>query len=239
MPTNSDVGAWTAWHWHNLNRFYTCTLMTFLNQQYKFFQETARTILLTTRWFMSSITYSAGWFGSDLIPWMNGHFGNIAVGQVTNITQTGNAGFWDFLIAIVNQVLGPIVQALQQIVTALLGIVGQGAELLFLIIRTLFGLGLQVIALLISTFLIGQDALITVISAFNAVPLAPLDNLPQCGFNPQSHPFCVALWILENTIFSGPGALIIPLLVAIGALHLLIWVVAEYQRLIRRIGQLS
>lgn len=231
-PISSEVGAWTAWHWANLNRFFTCDLMILLTQQYNFIQTSTNTILMSIRWFMASITYTSNWAGTDLFPWLGGHFRNMAVGQVTMVNQESNAGFWDVLIAIIESIIQPILDLI-------LWIIGEAARLLLWVIQALLSLILQVISLLLNIILLGMQVLTSLISAFNAAPIAPISNLPQCGLNPQSHGFCVALWILENTIFSGPGALMIPLIVAISSIHLLIWVLAEYQRVIRRIGMLS
>lgn len=232
IPENNELGAWTAWHWHNQYRFFSCELMVFLNTQYKFFQDTARTSFMATRWFMSTITYTSNWAGTDLFPWLGGHFRNIAVGQVTTVNQEGNAGFWDVLIAIIDSIIRPILDLI-------LWIIGEAARLLLWLIQSLLGLVLQIISLLLNVILMGMQVLTSLIAAFNAAPITPISNLPQCGLNPQSHGFCIALWILENTIFSGPGALMIPLIVGISSIHLLIWVLAEYQRLIRRVGMLS
>lgn len=232
IPENNELGAWTAWHWHNQYRFFSCELMVFLNTQYKFFQDTARTSFMATRWFMSTITYTSNWAGTDLFPWLGGHFRNMAVGQVTTVNQEGNAGFWDVLIAIIDSIIRPILELI-------LWVIGEAARLLLWVIQALLGLVLQIISLLLNMILMAMQVLTSLIAAFNAAPITPIANLPQCGLDPQSHGFCIALWILENTIFSGPGALIIPLIVAISSIHLLIWMLAEYQRLIRRVGMLS
>ncbi|MBN8594803.1 MAG: hypothetical protein J0M33_23810 [Anaerolineae bacterium] len=239
IPETDEFGAWTAWHWHNQYRFFNCELMVFLNNQFKFFQDTTRTSFMATRWFMSSINYSAGWFGTDFIPWLNGHFRNIAVGQVTTINGSSSASIWDVLLALINQVLSPIISSLQQVLSVLLWVLVGVVNVVFQVVNLVVVVGIKFIGIILSIFNLASDVLLTLVNAFNAAPVAPITILPQCGIDPRSHVFCLALWVLDNTILSGPGEFIIPLLVSIGSIHLLIWVVDRYRRLIAQIGSLA
>lgn len=242
-PISSEVGAWTAWHWANLNRFFTCDLMILLTQQYNFIQTSTNTLLMTVRWFMASINYTATWLGSDFVPWLNGHFRNIAIGQVTTIDGSGGASLWDVLLAylngfsdvalaVINEVIAPYMDILVQVADVLLWAFTGATQLLLAVAKLIVIATVQLIVIIFSSFTTARDTLSAFALAFNSVPVTTIEGLPQCGTDPRSHGFCIALWILDNTIFSGSGRLIMPLLVSIGSIHLLIWVIERYKKLI-------
>src|SRR5690606_21753888 len=76
------------------------------------------------------------------------------------------------------------------------------------------------------------------IGAWNNTPAADLPYIPSCSINPQSNGMCVALWMLENTIFSGRGAIFIPLLTSWGYILLLLWGAKKLKKAVLEAGAL-
>ena len=231
IPTTNDVGAWTYWHWQNLDKFFRCDLMKLLNRMFNTIWAGYRLMQWQVLYFQSFLIQTNDWISSSLFPWLNGHFRNIAVGQVTIVEGGSGAGFWDVLLAIVNlirPVLDLIVSALAAATSLLLNVVTGAIGFVI----ALASQGLSIIQQ--ATGLLGA-----LISAYNNAPPRTLPGLPSCSSNPQGHPLCIAWWVLDNTIFSGPGALVIPVLTGILSIHLILWVVGELKRALMQAGTAS
>lgn len=237
VPTEDSIGLWTMYHWRNLDKFFTCKLMVLLNKWFKLFDEFRRTMLLVARWWIAMANKGANWLAS-LLYWLNGHFRNIAVGQVTIVNQGGGgAGIWDVLLAIINGILSPLLNIATKLFDLLVVLVGTAAAILLAALVGIIALGVLFIAQILSLLTIGKDLLLVLINAFNATATVVPPVLPACQLDPQQHPLCVGFWVLENTIFSGTGAWLIPVIVSIGSIHLILWIVAEVKRTIMQMGR--
>lgn len=95
-PVGDDFGEWTSWHWHNLSQFFDCTLMIFLNMQYRTLTDFFQTITWTIRWFMAVFVQGVDWMGEDFIPWLGGYLAN----------SSGRAGFTFSNLPIVSSMMG-------------------------------------------------------------------------------------------------------------------------------------
>ncbi len=231
IPTTNDFGAWTYWHWQNLEQFFRCDLMKLLNRMFNTMWAGYKLLQWQIVYWQSLIMQTNQWFSTDLFPWLDGHFRNIAVGQITNIEGGSGAGFWDVLLAIVN-LIWPIVS----LITSTLG---AAATLLLSVIT---GVIAFVVSLASQALAILQQAtglLGTLISAYNNAPPETLPGMPSCTANPKGHPLCIAWWVLDNTIFSGPGALVIPVITGVLSIHLVLWVVGELKRSLIETGSSS
>lgn len=237
VPTEDSIGLWTMYHWRNLDKFFTCKLMVLLNKWFKLFDEFRRTMLLVARWWIAMANKAANWLAS-LLYWLNGQFRNIAVGQVTIVNQGGGgAGIWDVLLAIINGILSPLLNIATKLFDLLVVLVGTAAAILLAALVGIIALGVLFIAQILSLLTIGKDLLLVLINAFNATATVVPPVLPACQLDPQQHPLCVGFWVLENTIFSGTGAWLIPVIVSIGSIHLILWIVAEVKRTIMQMGR--
>jgi hypothetical protein len=237
-PSEDTIGVWIAYLWGQLNRFFQCDLMILLNKILALMREFFRTISFISRYFVASSQYGGDWASHYLFPWLAGHFRNMAIGQVTTINTDSGANFWDVLIALINGVVSPIVNSVTQVVGLLTSLLAQAAGLVFTIMSGIITLFLQLITQLLMILKLGQELLASLITAYNSATPTPIPGAPDCS-NPQSGPFCIALWILDNTIFSGPGAAIIPILVGILSIHLILWVVSDLRNTALNLGQVS
>lgn len=242
-PINSDVGAWTSWHWANLNRFFTCELMITLNSQYDFIQTSTRTGLMSVRWFMASMNASSAWLGTDFVPWLNGHFRNMAVGQVTTINNESGTGVWDVLLAVVGifrDNLQLFSDALLSILPTLLGLVYNVAQIVFTIILGAIGFVLALVTRVAGLMNMAGTLLGTIVTAYNTATPISIPLLPQCSaVDPRTQPACVVFWMLDNTLFSGLGEVYVPLILSILSIHLVLNVVIDIRKTVIELGKVS
>lgn len=231
IPIDNNVSSWTFYHWKNLERFFDCTLMIKINQIAQTVYDAWRTTRLFLRWVIVASNRAGDWL-TTAFWWLNGSVRNIAVGQVTTIYEGSGQCSDIFCVfsSLINGVISPIVNTITSIL-------GQAANLLFNTLSVLLSLIVGILNELFGIIRIAQGILASLLSAYNSSTPATIPGLPTCGVDPKSSPFCMAIWILDNTIFSGTGAAIIPALVALFSIHLLIWVVAEVRSTILTIGQ--
>lgn len=262
-PLGNGIGEWVNFLWNSLDNFFQCDLMVLLRRLYELLTKLYQLVGWIARYIIATMVYSANWLGTDLFPWLNGHFQNIALGQITTIAG-GDSGsnFWDLLISIVNRlgdilqsVIDPILGTLRDLIDTLADTLSQGVLMVLEAILNVIQLIVQTIseALLIALqgfldllflivnrifdlieLVIGFFAMI--ITAWNTATPQAIPGLPNCQVNPQSQGWCIALWGLENTIFSGIGALIIPIITGVGYIHLFIWIIAKIKRTFLDVG---
>jgi hypothetical protein len=234
-PRTNDPAAWIQWQWLKLNQFFKCDLMVLLNKFWKTVRDFMTMVGWSIRYIQASMTNAASWSSSQLFPWLNGHFRNIAIGQVTNIEQGSSSTIWDVLLALISQVLSPLTDGILSLVNILTGAAG----LLFSVITGVIVLGISMLTQAMGYAHIGQKLISALIVAYNSATPTPIPGMPSCTGDPKSNPFCISIWVLDNTIFSGPGALVLPLILGILSIHLVIWVVGEMKQTLREVGAAS
>lgn len=228
-PTNDTIGAWISYHWNQLNRFFQCELMILLNHIYSTMISFFKTVSYSIRWGMATINGTFTWTGNILLPWLNGHFANMAAGRVTYVDQGGGASVWDVLYALIEQIIAPIVDLLTRLING-------AADILFTVVNGIVSIVFQFFAQLFDFLGMIQSLLNSVVVSFNTATPEVVPGLPNCSINPQGNLLCVGLWVMDNTIFSGPGALIIPLIISFASIHFIIWAVREIKKIFMSIG---
>lgn len=234
-PSGDAIGDWIYWHLSNLDQFFQCDLMVLLNRMYKTMIEAYETFGWSIRYSQSVWIDVVDWLGDDLFPWLEGHFNNMARGNVITINSTEQCGniFCAFTILVeqIGQAIQSSFDAFNLIITELLSpIIDSLLPLMFSAIALLITIISQIINVgfgLLNMFLGVIANLITYTNIIfgawnNSVPLA-IPGLPLCGVDPQGDALCITLWMMENTIFSGIGALIIPLIIGFGSIMLILW----------------
>jgi hypothetical protein len=229
-PDSELLSEWISYHWKNLDNFFQCQLMALLNRMYKLAVDTYRLIGWLGRWTHSLITYDTNWFSNQFLPWLNGHFRNMTGGTIVTI-EGGGASFWDVLLALINQVLSPIINLI-------VGLVNMAASLVLTIVTAVISLVVNVITMILSLFGLLIALLSSIITSYHVATPATIPGAPNCT-DPQSSGFCVANWILENTIFSGPGAAIIPVVIAIGSILFILWAISTIKQAVTEAVQVS
>lgn len=233
-PVGNNIGPWISWHWAKLNKFFQCDLMVLLNRLYRMFVEFFRTITWTIRYWIALAKMSVGWLGSDLLPWLAGYLSN-AAGGTTIINAGGQQCEWWNLLCHLISALELIADVIGQIITEIIGpvvdlviwMIQRAFDLLITALTGLLVIGFQLIGQILGLLGIAQQLLASLADAYsNATPVT-IDGLPMCTGAQTNDLWCAAMWTLENTIFAGLGALLIPLIVSIGAIHLIIWVIRQ------------
>jgi hypothetical protein len=247
-PTGSDLGLWIGYLWSELSRFFTCDLMQVLNQMHANMMDFFDTSRYFMRYLMVSGNMTLSWFSTDMLYWLNGHLSNIAGGNVTFIEVQGGKscnnlfcvidGFFggfnnllNFLGQLLDQALAPIIELLTMIV---------GDSFSFLI-----GLAQSIIDLLLT----GAYAIINlgefffsflwkILNDFTSAEPIQIPLLPYCDVDPTSSPACRLFWVAEHTVFSGPGAIIIPIFTGYLIVIIMLYMIKETKQAIMESGKL-
>ncbi len=234
-PTDDSIGAWTLFHWRNLDKFFNCKLMVLLNRWFKLFDEFRRTTLLVFRWGIAFINKAVDW-SITLMWWLNGHFRNIAMGQVTTITSEG--GCHDIFCAAVDIVttlsnlLTPMLAALNNVTNVLLSIFVSGVKLLFALVTGLVGVVVALLIRLIHFLQMAVNLLIGIVGAFNSSTPTAIPGLPSCAIDHTASPLCAMVWVADNTMFAGRWGIIFTILLSIWAIHLILYTIGEVKRIL-------
>lgn len=251
VPLENSIGPWIFYHWANLKRFFNCDLMKLLNKWFSLFDSFRKTTLNVMRWGIALTHRSANWLTS-VFWWLNGSFSNMASGQITTVNNgdpgchdlicliagifnPGGTNIFDVLLAAINGLLS----IAGQIIGLLLALITQAANVLLTVIVGSIVFVIKIVGQILALLKLGQALLASLISAYNNATPIPIPFMPTCVSDPQSSGFCVFFWVADNTIFSGPGVVIVPLLVAIGSIHLIIWVASEIRNTVLSVGSTS
>jgi hypothetical protein len=239
-PTTETV---LVWHWNNLDRFYNCTLMPMLQNMFKQMVKAYNFGVNQAQFWMYTTYKAINWLGTDFLPWLAGYMSNITPGTVVinNNTCSGLdllclisnlidlisdvvTGFFANLPQLINQILKPILDFI-------FWVLGNAINLLFTVLIGVIVIALTILGKIISFLYMGVAVLVGLISAWNTAPAIPITGLPSCALdNTQS--ICTVWWSLENTIFAGPGSIIIPLIASFGWILLAIYVVRELKQMV-------
>lgn len=214
-PTDNNISSWTYYHWKNLEKFFSCTLMVKLNQMAATIDTAWKTTRLFMRWCVVLVNRTGDWF-TTFVWWLGGHFNNIALGAGNTVISLGeqvdtSANIFGDIVEGVKAVAAAtktMVDALQNLLNQFVGFYNFAAALV--------------------------NALVTAYSAAEAIPIP---NLPTCTIATDEHIMCVAFWVIDNTILSGPGAALIPIILSFGTTHLLLWLIIEFKRNVLSQGQ--
>lgn len=237
--TDTSVGQWTWFLWSSMDRFFQCDLMKLLNRLYMLVYDGYKLM----RWFglyaQAVISKQWSWVGDSLIPWFNGHFNNMARGRLA-VVEGGGGDCHDMfclLGMVVEQVLSPIVNLVRQIVDAVLSVLVNAAQFLFDLLSALISLMLMVLQQIMNLVARIVQLAGHLLTAWNTATPTAIPGMPTCAVDPKSNAMCITFWIAEHTIFSGRGALIIPLLIGFASANLLIWAIRALKNDIGKVSE--
>ena len=237
VPQDNNISSWIYFHWANLNRFFNCTLMIKLNSMAETIDSTAKTMRLFMRWVIAASQMSGRWMSTQVFPWLNGQFRNMAIGQVTTVYQS--SGSCNDLFCVLNTLISGILTPINNIVNTVLGLINTAANLFLTVLTGIIGLGLAFLARLFSLFNQVTGLFTGIIGAYSSATPATIDGLPTCSIDPTSSPFCRAVWVLDNTILGGRWAVLLTLILGIASIHLILWVIGEFKSAIVSTGSSS
>lgn len=237
-PLDQLLSSWTVWLWRKFDRFFQCDMMIVHRQIRNTTTEIYRLTGWSIRYWKAMGFYHANWMGNELFPWLNGHLGNIAMGNVAIIQSTsgscGSASFIDSLISFFTGACGTgLFDVLNSLINGILGtinlLIGALYNLINLLITSVFTI---IYTALVFTFsLLSQliSLLSAIITGWNSAPPAAIPGLPSCETDPSTNYLCLPFYILNNTIFSEgeEGQLLILLLVSYGSFELIVSIISK------------
>jgi hypothetical protein len=243
-----------GWHWHKSEQFFQCDLMQMLNDMYDLGQDSYRRAGWSIRWNQNTALMYADWLSSDVIFWLNGHFANMANGRQTfvEVNAEGDTcnnlfcmvesffgagvsifdGLADLLHDVLDQVLAPIVDLLSTII-------GDTVSFIFSLLDALVAVAVLLIGEILKLFGRAGDLLGLIISAWNNSTPETIPGIPTCSTNPQGQGFCIAIWMMDNTVFSGPGELIVPMLIGYGTILLILSTIGDIKKTLIEAGRVT
>lgn len=226
-PSDNNISSWTYYHWKNLERFFECTLMVQLNKMAATIDTAWKTTRLFMRWCVVLVNRTGDWFTS-FIWWLNGSFRNIATGQVTTVYE-GGGGTCSDLFCVLESLITGILTPVTNIVNTLLSLLTAAANLFLTILTGIIGLGVSLMIRVFSIFNQATGLLSGLITAYSTATPATIEGMPTCTIDPESSPFCRAVWVLDNTILGGRWGALLGLILAISTIHLILWAVGEFR----------
>lgn len=256
-PTGSTIGEWIFYLWRNLDRFFTCDLMVLMNRMMNTMWSGYEYLQWSGMYSQASTSSAIRWLGNNLLPWLSGHFRNMAVGQVTVFQQAGGGQCSDVFCLLsqvanllfspisdlvngfvggLNNVLDTLMGILRDIVDTVLNLVNQAASLLFGIISALLTIALQIITEFIRLILMARDLLLALVGAYNNATPQTIQGMPNCQINPRNQGWCVFIYVVDNTLLAGArGTALIAIIISILSALLLIWGVKEIRNVVLKV----
>jgi hypothetical protein len=233
-----DFGAWIAYHLDGMEDIYYCDVIPQLerlnNITYGIYEYAQWSGLYS----QAAQANMLQWADKQLFPWFGGYLSNIANAAGGRITVDPGGGCHDLfclLDAVIQSIIGPIVDLVGRIIDTILSLINTAANLLIPLIEAIIGFFVTIINGLSGIL----NSLITLITAFisgiaNAQP-APVPGLPNCAIDPSSNAICAVMYGLEQTVFSDEGSAIIPLFIAILSIAYLQWFIGKITELIAEV----
>lgn len=239
---DAPVQLWINYLWEQLNKFYNCTLMVFLYDLYHAVTTALNTFLMAIRYFLLFLQQSVRWLTTQLIPWLGGYLTNIAQGRTTTIVQMGGSDCHDIFCVITagfQQVITPLFDIAHQIIDTILSYVNLAVSLLLTTLQLILSIVIFLVQQFFNLFHTLSSTLTQLVTGWRTATPTAIPGLPTCQIDPKSDFICITFWIMENTIFSGRGQLIIPLLISIASVHMLLWTIGVFRREIIKAGEVA
>ncbi|MDL1899801.1 PKD domain-containing protein [Anaerolineae bacterium CFX9] len=235
-PAEDDttLNSWITYLWLQQDRFFKCSLMVLLNQMYQLIYRGYELSVWSLLYSQAAVDKGMQWLGGVLVPWLNGHFSNIANGRQTFIDGGGDChDIFCLLTRLIDTVLARVLDIVTDIADLILRIVSQVADLMLPLIGALVSMFISIVASITQLITTLISSITAIIAGFTNAQPVPIPGLPTCQIDPQQNALCATLYGLEHTIFQEEGQLIIPLLVSLLSFLHLQWLIQEIGKIIR------
>jgi hypothetical protein len=239
VPLPNDggsIGAWLGWHWQKLNNFFQCELMIFLKELYRAIVSFFEFIGWIFRYWIELINGFFQWLGSSVVPWLEGHFANMASGRTTLITNDGEQ--CNNLFCLLEGIGGVITELFPvgDLLDFIEDFFGPVMDLLINMVGDLWGLAVQFINSLmgmlqavVDLILNGWRLLFALLTAWQDATPVSIEGVPNCNIDPKGSGLCIFMWMLENTIFSGVGYNLLNMVIGYTWIVVIIWVIKKFK----------
>lgn len=227
-----DPIAIVGWLWCNLRRVLECWLLFILRRIFEFVAAGVVTVIGLGKFFFDVVGGGAAFLSSLALggaDWAASAFRNLTAQIGTGIIESGVGDVANHISRAVNDLPTALFNLFGGALSDAYNIVNNGRDLGSIIIG-LIGVVIRAVADFIGLFPLVVQSLI---DGFNAASL-PLNYTPACS-NPNDFFYapCLGLYILDNTIFSGPAFYLIPILMGLFAFHTFIWIITKVQNAFR------
>lgn len=237
----SDTPELFFWSICEVQNIYYCDAEPILLDIEKDLTEAVRGIGFLGRWLGAAMT-GLGKFLASMAYFNAGYLNNTALmtaeaiawqrGGSTTIIEDTPLGFWDVLGLLITGITDTIISALEtlrDIVAALLDFLTPIAGALLDAIVAAVSLIGNVIDIALGTVDIIRLFFFTLIDAINNAEPQTIPGAPDCSAMEEGEWYCFGFYVLDNTIFSGPAAYLIPLMLGAAALNLFIWAIERFK----------
>lgn len=218
----NNIGNWFGWLWCSLRRFFECQLWIILGDLLQGVLDLLNFIKGGAEWLWATISGAIEWAGSligQVLEWIVATGANI-------ITGIGNvlSGLWDFLSAFFTTI-GLIIQTIFETVVAVVKIV---IYVIDAVIRAVVGGVVAFINWAAEIFGLGQVVVDGINDGFNRDVGDTISGSLACD-NPSGalYPVCLGFYVLDNTIFDGPGYWVFIVFIGVFSLDTLLWAVEK------------
>lgn len=218
----NNIGNWIGWLWCSLRRFLECQLWVILGQLLQGLLDLLNFIKGAFEWLWETVTGAIEWVASligQVLEWI------VATG-VNIIRGIGNliSGLWDFLSAFFTTI-GLIIRAIFETVVAVIKIV---IYVIDAVIRAVVGGVVAFINWAAEIFGLGQVVVEGINNGFNRDVGDTISGSLACD-NPSGalYPVCLGFYVLDNTIFDGPGYWVFIVFIGVFSLDTLLWAVEK------------
>ncbi len=218
----NNIGKFFGWLWCSLRKFFECQLWVILGQLLQGLLDLLNFIKGAFEWLWETVTGAIEWVGSligQVLEWIVATGANI-------ITGIGNliSGLWDFLSAFFTTI-GLFIQALFEAVVTAIKIV------IYVIDAVIRAVVVGVVAFVnwaAEIFGLGQVVVDGINSGFNRDVGDTISGSLACD-NPSGllYPVCLGFYVLDNTIFDGPGYWVFIVFIGVFSLDTLLWAVEK------------
>ncbi len=247
-PSGNNVPQWINYHWESMNQFFQCDLMVLLNDLYIEFQEAMLTMKWFFKWMIVLANMTLDWMSQDVLFWLNGHLANIAGGQATFIevnggTETCNNIFCAFeslvggVSGIFDGITGAIVVGIEEVLSPLVDLLSQllggAAGVVFDFLESLSNVFFDFIGRILDLIFSLDDLFSGVLSGISESEPEEIPGLPYCDTNPDGNILCRGIWMMDNTVLSGPGAVIPAIITGFLAVQLVLWAIKQFKQTVQ------
>jgi hypothetical protein len=252
-----DTPALFGWLWCALRRLLECQFLILITGIYRFLGDVVLILVSTVKWVMDTLSASIGWTLANIRVfafWLGGTLNNTLAPGLLMINGGGGAGFWDVLALLIGGIRDVLVglitelgSTIRQLAVSIERLLLGAIPLIGSLITNIFNLIQAAAALL---FDVVPNLLNSFSTAFNGIssgnPAPPPSNEEPGGdlwgipeqiscrnVTPSGDPFmyyvCTGFFIIENTIFSGPNAIILTLIAGLIAANTFITILKDFR----------
>jgi hypothetical protein len=234
-----DIVETLQWQECRARQIYYCDMRIILVDTRDGVLETVRGMGMLGRWLSASSVKQLTWFRSAFW-YLGGLLNNVALSIQDSIAWSSGANtviisdtpmsifdLLGLLITGLRDVLVTTLESLVDLVSMLLGFLTPIVGTLLDVITSAVSMFTTFIESILDQIGIVHTLIASIIDGANNATPAAIEGAPSCTETPEG--ICWGFYVLDNTIFSGPVADLLPILAGAATLNLLVWVLGKFR----------